>query len=560
MVIKKASEAKYKTKVLDHLGLIAGMCKELDIAGLIDNAIPNTSADKILSTGNAVVGMILNGLGFVNKRLYLVSHFFKNKPVDKLLDVSYLDNSHFNDDALGRALDAVYDYGAEKLYSLISHYAIDYLSKHYNLEVYSGQLDNTNFHLHSQEKHLELKDGQVLSITKGYSKDHRPDLVQIGLQLIVENKSKIPLLMKVLSGNEEEAKSYGAFIKTYTEQLNKEYGVKLIVVDSKLYNQANLSILSTKGNLKWVTRVPNQLNVVKDLITHIDKSSFQDFQSLEHIKNEQDEVVYQYQVVCNNYGGVQQRWLVLFSETKYQRDLKQLDKRLLKATKADKKSLKKLTQQSFETQQAALTAALDLSKNMKYNNLEDILIVTKKHYNKVGKPKKGQQPDSVTYQVKASLGSDEQKYEAEKQKIGYFILATNELDEQLISVEELVKHYKNQYGVEKSFKFLKDPNIVASSLFVQKPERMIAIMMIMTLCLLVYSALEYVTRVRLKQENLSFPNQQGKPIQNPTMKWIFEYFEGIHILYTSNNQRFVLNMDDQGERKKKSLIYKIENS
>ena len=207
MVIKKTSEAKYKTQVLDHLGLVSGMCKELKIAEIIDTNLPKASPDKIPSTGNAVVGMILNGLGFVNKRLYLVSHFFKNEPVDKLLDVSYLDSSHFNDDALGRALDAVYDYGAENLYSLISHYTIDYLSDHYGLDVKSGQLDNTNFHLHSQEKHLELEDGQVLSITKGYSKDHRPDLVQIGLQLIVENKSRVPLLIKVLSGNEEEGKS-----------------------------------------------------------------------------------------------------------------------------------------------------------------------------------------------------------------------------------------------------------------------------------------------------------------------------------------------------------------
>ena len=102
---------------------------------MIDKHIPSDSADKILSTGNAAVGLILNGLGFVNKQLYLVSHFFKNKPVDKLLDVSYLDGSHFNDDALGRSLDAIYDFGVSRLYSLVSSHAIDYLSKEYGLEV-----------------------------------------------------------------------------------------------------------------------------------------------------------------------------------------------------------------------------------------------------------------------------------------------------------------------------------------------------------------------------------------------------------------------------------------
>ena len=135
-------------------------------------------------------------------------------------------------------------------------------------------------------------------------------------------------------------------------------------------------------------------------------------------------------------------------------------------------------------------------------------------------------------------------YEIEKEKIGYFILATNELDAVEIPAEKLLEHYKNQSSVERSFRFLKDPNIIASSLFVQKPERMTAILMVMTLCLLIYSALEYVTRTLLKENDLTFPNQQGKPIQNPTMKWIFEYFEGIHVLYISKNQKVILNLNE----------------
>ena len=535
MVIKQTSEQLYKTKVLDHLGLVAGMCQDLKIAELIDKQIPNTSSDKILSTGNAVVALILNGLGFVNKRLYLVSHFFKNKPVDKLLGVNYLKSSHINDDTLGRSLDSIYDYGVNNLYALISHHAINYLCKHHGLELGSGQLDNTTFHLHGKEKSLELEDGSILEIVKGYSKDHRPDLVQIGLQLIVENKSRVPLLMKVLSGNEEEGKSYGSFIKDYADQLDKDYGVKLVVVDSKLYNKDNLSILSEKGALKWITRAPNHLKAVKDVIENIDKSSLQPLKGYED---------YKYKVVCNNYGLVAQRWLVLFSQTKYQRDLTTLNKRLLKTTQAAQKSLKQLLKAEYETEQAALEAAHLFAENLKYNHLEDVHVKSKKHYSKAGKPKKGQEPDRITYHIQAIMSSEIEQYKAEKEKIGYFILATNELDENTISDEKLLEHYKNQSSVERSFRFLKDPNIVASSLFVQKPERMTAIMMIMTLCLLVYSALEYATRTLLKKNNLSFPNQQGKLIQNPSMKWVFEYFEGIHILYAPSNQKLILNMNE----------------
>ena len=158
-------------------------------------------------------------------------------------------------------------------------------------------------------------------------------MVQIGLQLIVENESRIPLLMEVLSGNQEEGKSYGAFISNYASQLKKDYGVKLVVVDSKLYNQENLSILSQKGSIKWITRVPNHLKVVKELISSIDKEGFKPLKNYEK---------YKYQVVCNDYGSVNQRWLVLFSEMKYERDLKGLNKKLLKTGLVAQKEFKKL--------------------------------------------------------------------------------------------------------------------------------------------------------------------------------------------------------------------------
>jgi transposase len=60
----------YTTQDLGHLGLVAGMCKELKIAETIDHLLPPT--EKQVSHGIAVCAMVLNGLGFVNQRLYLV--------------------------------------------------------------------------------------------------------------------------------------------------------------------------------------------------------------------------------------------------------------------------------------------------------------------------------------------------------------------------------------------------------------------------------------------------------------------------------------------------------
>jgi len=92
----------YRTEILDHLGLVAGMCEELGIADTIDQATQQNSVMRIVTAGQAVQAMILNGLGFVNQQLYLVPHFFQNKPIPRLIAPA-ITAAHLNDDTLGRA-------------------------------------------------------------------------------------------------------------------------------------------------------------------------------------------------------------------------------------------------------------------------------------------------------------------------------------------------------------------------------------------------------------------------------------------------------------------------
>ena len=71
-----------------------------------------------------------------------------------------------------------------------------------------GHLDSTSFHLDGDYSGQSDSDINVIHITKGYSRDHRPDLNQVVLQLISDNKSGIPLLMEVLSGNNSDKTSF----------------------------------------------------------------------------------------------------------------------------------------------------------------------------------------------------------------------------------------------------------------------------------------------------------------------------------------------------------------
>ena len=115
-------------------------------------------------------------------------------------------------------------------------------------------------------------------------------------------------------------------------------------------------------------------------------------------------------------------------------------------------------------------------------------------------------------------------------KKGRFVLGTNQLDETQLPSMTILKEYKSQQNVEGGFRFLKDPWFMLDSFFVKTRERIEALMMCMTLCLLVYNFSQYRVRKTLSESDETVPNQLGKPIKNPTVKWLFQCMEGIAII------------------------------
>jgi transposase len=73
----------YVAERLDHLGIVAGVCREIGLAAWLD--AQDSQSHERVSVGTATVAMILNGLGFSNRRLYLVPQCFATKAVERLL-------------------------------------------------------------------------------------------------------------------------------------------------------------------------------------------------------------------------------------------------------------------------------------------------------------------------------------------------------------------------------------------------------------------------------------------------------------------------------------------
>src|SRR5215469_12788248 len=105
---------EYVNERLDHLGIVAGVCQEIGLASLLD--AQESGNRQQVSVGTATVAMILNGLWFSNRQLYLVPQYFANKPLEHLLGPG-ITAQMLNDDCLGRTLDWLYAHNLTKLFA-----------------------------------------------------------------------------------------------------------------------------------------------------------------------------------------------------------------------------------------------------------------------------------------------------------------------------------------------------------------------------------------------------------------------------------------------------------
>jgi len=191
--------------------------------------------------------------------------------------------------------------------------------------------------------------------------------------------------------------------------------------------------------------------------------------------------------------------------------------------------LKKFSSKIFDCECDAKTALCNLEKSFKHHRLGEVIVKEQRVNSGRGRPKKDD-PVVIKYSLETKLKKDNKKIAISLQKKGKFIVATNELDDKLLSNSELLDNYKKQQSVERGFRFLKDPLFMTSSVFLKTQERIVALGMIMCLCLLVYSLAQRYLRQKLEEFNSSVPNQLGKPTRTPTMRWVFQIFEGVHLL------------------------------
>ena len=522
---------QYRSQVMDHLGLVAGMCKELGIVEHIDKRAPKLSDEWNISHGEAVVAMIINGLGFTGQSFHMFPQFFANKPLEKLIRGG-IEPEHINDKVLGRALDVLFDLDVSKVYFEL---AIK-VAKHLKLPCDALNLDGTGFHVDGRyncDDEVSDEDLNCIRLCKGYSRDHRPDLNQAILLLLTENRADIPLFMKAASGNVTDKTSFKQVVNQHIKSFKAALNARYFVGDAAMYVAGTLQELSQQEQL-FISRVPLNIGDAKELVRSAPSRSMNAVDGFDH---------YEAVETLSEYAGVVQRWVLFRNKQSQKAEQKTLTRRMQKKSLTESRALVKLGKKPFRCEADAMEAFWQWQKNSKLCQAEP-KVISKPCYNTKGRPADGMPPDHYEYFVTGCCSIAVETRQNAEASLGCFILGTNDMDTDRLDTTELLKTYKSQQQVERGFRFLKSPDFLVSSLYLKKPERIEALLMVMTLCLMVYAAIQHRIRYELKRQSRTFPDMKKKPAQNPTGRWIFCCFEGIHVWTINGTEKHVVGISE----------------
>ena len=529
--VVKLKPQEIEIQNIDHLGIVAGIIDSIGIVEIINELI-GVEKDEKVNAGQVVKAMIINGLGFVSKPLYMFPEYFETIACEHLIGTG-VKPEYLNDDKLGRVMDKLFIKGLDTIFFIIAVKA----AQKFGVSLSTSHLDSSSIHVHGQYntslpevifenqkignnqelEEIAVKSPKEITITYGYSRDHRPDLKQFIIEMICSGDGDIPIFLKLASGNQADSSCFGKIAVEYQKQLEVN---SLIVADAALYTESNLKMMS---DLQWLSRVPLSIKVAKSLISTIPESEFI------------DSTIPGYKLVSKteNYAGIEQRWLVVQSQERRESDLRKLTQKITKAESKAVQGLKKLSQEEFACEADAIKALSKLSKQFKYHQIHESTVTQ-------AKSKTKDSPEGISYQISATVSVDESKINTELLSAGRFIIATNVLDSQELSNDSILSEYKAQQSCERGFGFLKDPLFFADSIFLKSPERIESLGMIMGLCLLVYTLAQRQIRNALKESKSTIKNQLGKATNSPTLRWIFQCFHCIHLI-TLNQEEHISN-------------------
>jgi transposase len=509
---------------VQHLPIIKAYADQLGLVSLINHYVP-TEMD--VDAGTIVLGLVLDTLSG-RSPLYRLEEFFAHQDTELLLGKA-LPPQAFTDDTVGRVLDRLYDFGTMRLFTACAVRA----ATRFDLERRYVHFDTTSRSVWGDYQFAETQD-LPFQVTYGYSKDKRPDLKQFVLSTLCIDRA-VPIWGKPEDGNASD-KTLNTTLLSEIAQLLACHGVApgayIYIADAALVTEDNLAAL---GDTLFITRLPATYSECGRVIAEaVARNQWEEVGVLAQTPPTQHRPGTFYKVaedVVTLYGKPY-RAVVVHSNSQDQRRQKRLERELQESATTLETTVREAAKQAYFCRADAETAAEQLRALPSAYHQIEVEVEERPQYGP-GRPSrhKPRPIQAMRYGLKPSLREREEVIARKRQEAACFVLLTNvpTTGEMAHRAGDVLRAYKEQYGVEQNFAFLKDP-VIVNSLFLKKPERIEALGLVLLLALLLWRLVERTLRVHVETTGQPLTGWDKKATQKPTAFMMMTKFAAVMVL------------------------------
>jgi len=526
---RQTDDPRIQVAQVNHLPIVADFARRLGLVDIVNQLVP---VEMAVEPGIIVLGMVLDTLSGRSPLYHLENAFSAADRV--VLFGKALPENYFSDDNAGRVLDRLFEVGTQRIFSPLSVAAMD----HFALTAKHVHFDTTSVNVCGDYTNT---DGAhtTANITYGYSKDQRPDLKPFVLSLLCV-EGGIPIVGKHEDGNASDKAINQAVLGEVARHM-REHGVAeeafIYVADSAMVTEANLARAG-----RFITRLPATYHACEQTILKaIDADDWAEVGGIAATSATKTRPAATYRVAEQSVElyGTAYRAIVVHSSAHDKRRQKRLERELsasLKAITAQAKACESKTLFCQADAQAAAQEAMD--QPTPYHRLR-VRVVERPRYAR-GRPKRDgvRTPIAIEYTLAAEILEDEPAIERRRKMVGGFVLLSNVARDGAdgYDAEQILRTYKEQYAIERNFRFLKDDQIV-NAVFLKRPERIEALGLILLIALLIWRLMEHVMRTTLKADKTTVPGWDNKPTARPSAYMLTWKFRGVMVVCVGNSRQ-----------------------
>lgn len=380
------------------------------------------------------------------------------------------------------------------------------------------------------------KEDVKLKIVKGHNKDHRPECKQVVVGKIVTEHG-IPIASVVMDGNTSDVDWNKQGIELARDIFQDQLEQGIYLADCKLMTSGLYRAMTEpQKRIRFISRCP--ASFYNKLESRTIERAYQDnkCQDCGKLGSWKKACSYKVQEFKDSVYASGVRLLVVQTSAGHDRFINKKKKKYEELQGAIEEINKKVFVCEADAKQEYERFVKSHKKSLYSYDAE--YSVNRIEKRRPGRPGKDPQPSKIEEKWKLRIfitGEDAVAMVRFQHTEECFVLITNVNDKDLSSID-ILKYYKDQYVVEVNFDHYKRP-CLASVIYLKDPDRVNALMMLLSVSLLVRGLIQYKMRKGFEENTEPLPKVgwNGAELQpNLTMKFME---------YALQNQYFIRDDD-----------------